>query len=148
MGLSLMIGVVKVSPALGKERDPAKQASKMERMQLKQERKIEARHFKEQRKDLRRLEREDREDDKAFHRHGGMHMVSFGQRANFGQRRSALAHRQNAERQALHFQQLRERKLVRARGRNRRDLAFQQRQERRALHMQQHAERMAIRPHH
>src|SRR5262250_1450747 len=63
MGLSLMIGVLSVSPTLGKDRDATKQISKTERMQLKQERKIEARQFKEQHKEMRRF---GREEDRAF----------------------------------------------------------------------------------
>jgi hypothetical protein len=59
--------------------------------------------------------------------------VRYYQRDNYGRRRSALAHRQNAERRALHLRQMQERRLARRSGLNRRALAHQQRAERRLL---------------
>jgi hypothetical protein len=64
---------------------------------------------------------------------------------NFGRRRSALAHHQNAERRALYQQQKEERRLARGSGTDRRDLAHQQREERRQLRQHQQQERKNIR---
>jgi hypothetical protein len=55
---------------------------------------------------------------------------------NFGQRRSSLAHQQNAERRALHQHQKQERKLFHARGLSRRNLAMHQREEKHMLRLE------------
>ena len=146
IGLGLVILAINGSPALAKTIDAGQGTSKMQRMELKGERKREDRLFKQQRKEQRRIQKEE---DKAFrHRNRMMHAVSFQRPTNFGQQRSALAHRQNAERRLFFNQQREQRKLQHARGRDRRALALQQHQDRRAFLMQQRAERIAIRPHH
>ena len=65
---------------------------------------------------------------------------------NFGRRRSALAHRQNAERRALHERFKGERQTDKIRGLDRRDLAMRENEERRVLHQRHKMERRAIRP--
>lgn len=61
---------------------------------------------------------------------------------NYGRRRSALAHHQNAERHLLHRHFKQERRLARYRGLDRRELARHQREERRMLRRHHRAERM------
>lgn len=68
----------------------------------------------------------------------------FDRRDNFGQRRSELAHDQNAERRALHRHQMSERRLARRGSTDRRALARHQRAERLRLLRQQQRERRSI----
>lgn len=65
---------------------------------------------------------------------------------NHGRRRSALAHRQNAERRALHERFKEERQTAKIQGLDRRDLAMRQNEERRVFHRRQKMERRAMRP--
>ena len=65
---------------------------------------------------------------------------------NHGRRRSALAHRQNAERRALHERFKEERQTAKIQRLDRRDLAMRQNEERRVLHQRHKMERRAMRP--
>ncbi len=65
---------------------------------------------------------------------------------NYGRRRSALSHRQNAERRTLHERFKEERQTAKIQGLDRRDLAMRQNEQRRVLHRRQKMERHAMRP--